>query len=200
MKPVIRTASAEDAPAIAAIYRPFCEATTVSFENEAPSAREMAERIRTTGERFPWLVLDDGGTLAGYAYASRHRERAAYGWSADVTVYVAPTHLRQGVGRALYTSLLELLRLAGYYKVHAGVTLPNPSSVGLHEAMGFELVGVYKGVGYKLGAWRDVAHYQRALQPEQPEPAPPRPPSALAGSPEWSAALALGAQLYRGGA
>lgn len=199
MKPAIRAACEEDASAIAAIYRPFCEATTVSFENEAPSASEMAERIRATGERFPWLVLDDGGTLAGYAYASRHRERAAYGWSVDVTVYVAPTQRRRGVGRALYTSLFELLRLAGYYKVFAGVTLPNPSSVGLHEAMGFELVGVYKGVGYKLGAWRDVAHYQRALQPEQPDPAPPRPPAALAGSPEWDDALARGERLFRGG-
>jgi phosphinothricin acetyltransferase len=199
MKPAIRAARAEDAGAIAEIYRPFCEATTVSFENEAPSAAEMAERIEATSERFPWLVLDDGGALGGYAYGSRHRERAAYGWAVDVTVYVAPTHRRRGVGRALYTSLFELLRLLGYFKAYAGITLPNPSSVGLHEAMGFELVGVYKGVGYKLGAWRDVAHYQRALQPERQEPAPPRPPSELAGSPEWSESLAQGARLYRGG-
>jgi L-amino acid N-acyltransferase YncA len=196
----IRPARAGDEAAIAEIYRPFCESTTVSFENEAPSVAEMAERIRTTSERLPWLVLDDGGTLAGYAYASRHRERAAYAWSVDVTVYVAATHRRKGVGRALYTSLLELLRLLGYFKVFAGVTLPNPSSVGLHEAMGFLPVGIYEGVGYKLGAWRDVAHYQRPLQPEQEDPPPPRPPSALVGSPEWNEALALGAKLYKGDA
>lgn len=200
MAAAIRPARAGDEAAIAEIYRPFCESATVSFENEAPSAAEMAERIRTTSERFPWLVLDDGGTLAGYAYASRHRERAAYAWSVDVTVYVAATHRRKGVGRALYTSLLELLRLLGYFKVYAGVTLPNPSSVGLHEAMGFAPVGVYEGVGYKLGAWRDVAHYQRPLQPEQEDPPAPRPPSALAGSPEWNAALARGAKLYKGDA
>jgi len=195
----IRPARGGDAAAIAEIYRPFCESTTVSFENEAPSATEMAERIRTMGERLPWLVLDDGGTLAGYAYASRHRERAAYGWAVDVTVYVAPTHRRRGVGRALYTSLLELLRLLGYFKAYAVITLPNPSSIGLHEAVGFEPVGVFKGVGYKLGAWRDVAHYQRALQPEQKDPPPPRLPSALAGLPEYDDALAQGARLYRRG-
>ena len=199
MAAAIRPARAGDEAAIAEIYRPFCESTTVSFENEAPSAAEMAERIRTTSERFPWLVLDDGGTLAGYAYASRHRERAAYAWSVDVTVYVAATHRRKGVGRALYTSLFELLRLLGYFKVFAGVTLPNPSSVGLHEAMGFLPVGIYKGVGYKLGAWRDVAHYQRPLQPELMDPPPPRLPTALAGLPEHDDALAQGARFYRRG-
>ena len=158
----------------------------------------MAERIRTTSERLAWLVLEDGGAIAGYAYGSRHRERAAYGWAVDVTVYVAPTHRRKGVGRALYTSLLELLRLLGYFKVYAVITLPNPSSIGLHEAVGFEPVGVFKGVGYKLGSWRDVAHYQRALQPERQDPPPPRAPSELAGSTEWSLALASGATFYKG--
>jgi L-amino acid N-acyltransferase YncA len=196
--PAIRSARAGDAAAIAEIYRPFCETTTVSFENEAPSAAEMAERIRTTGERYPWLVLEDGGTLAGYAYGSRHRERAAYGWAVDVTVYVAAAYQRRGVGRALYTSLLELLQLLGYFKAYAVITLPNPSSTGLHQAVGFEPVGVFKGVGYKLGAWRDVAHYQRALQPERPDPTPPRASCELEGAPEWNEALERGARLYKG--
>src|SRR2546423_380821 len=103
MPATIRLASKDDAVQIAAIYGPFCEATAVSFEYAAPTPEEMADRIRTIGAHFPWLVLDDDGTIAGYAYASRHRDRAAYGWAVDVAVYVSSTRRRCGVGRALYT-------------------------------------------------------------------------------------------------
>jgi L-amino acid N-acyltransferase YncA len=195
--PTIRMARAADAGAMRAIYAPFCEGTTVSFELEPPSEDEMARRVSAATALFPWLVLDDEGALAGYAYASRHSERAAYGWSVDVTVYVAPSHLRRGVGRALYTALFELLRLQGFYKAYAIVALPNPASTALHEAMGFEPVGVYKGVGYKLGAWRDVAHYQLALQPERTDPQPPVPPARLVGSSAWNDAVTRGLRHYR---
>ncbi|HSF06625.1 MAG TPA: arsinothricin resistance N-acetyltransferase ArsN1 family B [Methylomirabilota bacterium] len=197
MSATIRLATDADAAAVAAIYAPFCVSTAVSFETTAPSAPEMANRIRALVGRLPWLVLDADGLVAGYVYASPHRERAAYGWSVDAAVYVAPSHRRYGVGRALYTTLFQVLRLQGYYKAYAGITLPNPASVGLHEAIGFELVGVYHGVGYKLGAWHDVAWYGLALQPERLDPGLPLPVSSILGSPRWLEAVARGLAHYR---
>jgi L-amino acid N-acyltransferase YncA len=197
MTATIRPATEADAAAVAAIYASFCEASPVSFEEVAPSAAEMAGRVCKILEQFPWLVLDDGGTVAGYTYASKHRERAAYRWSVDTTVYVAGAYRRRGVGRALYTALLPLLRLQGYFKAFAGVTLPNPGSVGLHTAVGFAPVGVYHGVGYKHGAWHDVGWFQLELQLQRPAPEPPRIAAAVVGSPEWHAALANGLKYYR---
>jgi L-amino acid N-acyltransferase YncA len=192
----IRLATSEDAAAIAEIYAPYCTSTAVSFEVEAPSADEIAKRITATTAQYPWLVLEDEGVVAGYAYASRHRERAAYQWSVDVAVYVNRARHRRGVGRALYTTLFDLLRHQGYFKAYGGITLPNPSSVGLHEAVGFTLVGVYRGVGYKLGGWHDVAWFQKILQ--QQRDAPPAPGSMpSASSAEWKNAVARGLQQYR---
>jgi phosphinothricin acetyltransferase len=108
----------------------------------------MARRIDFTLERMPWLVYDYGGEVLGYVYASRHRERGAYRWSVDVTAYVDPRMHRSGIGRALYTSLFALLNLQGYCRAYAGITLPNQASVGLHEALGFTPVGVYRSVGH----------------------------------------------------
>ena len=192
----IRLARPTDAGAVAAIYAPFCTDTVVSFEYDAPTAAEMAERIRKVTARFPWLVLEAAGEVAGYAYASPHRERTAYRWAVDVTVYVAAGRRRSGAGRALYTALFRILALQGYYKAFAGIALPNPASIGLHTALGFQPVGVYRGVGYKLGAWHDVAWYQLALQPESPNPEPPRDLPAVLASPEWDEALAAGMVVY----
>lgn len=194
--PSIRMATDADAAAIAAIYGPFCESTVVSFEYIAPSVTEIAARMRRITEQYPWLVMDHGGVI-GYAYASSHHERAAYAWSANTAVYIGPAHHRRGVGRALYTTLLELLRLQGYFKAYAGVTLPNPASTGLHLAMGYAPVGVYQGVGYKRGAWHDVAYFQLALQPERRDPEPPLPVSALVDSTGWAAAVEAGLARYR---
>jgi phosphinothricin acetyltransferase len=194
---VIRPAGEHDAPAIAAIYAPFCTENAVSFEEVPPSAEEMAGRIRVTTERLPWLVLDDGGRVAGYVYARPFRDRAAYRWSVEVTVYVDPAFRRRGVARALYTALFRLLDLMGFSKVLAGITLPNPASVGLHLALGFTEVGVYRGVGYKLGAWHDVGFYQMLLRPELPVPAPTRPVHEVRGTPGWAEALEAGLALYR---
>jgi phosphinothricin acetyltransferase len=188
----IRLALPEDAEQIAAIYAPFCIEAAVSFEYLAPTASEMAGRIRKITERLPWLVLDEDGTIAGYVYASPHRERAAYQWSVDVAAYVGADYRRRGVGSALYTALFRLLAAQGYFKAYAGVTLPNPASERLHESMGFERVGEYHGVGYKFGKWHDVRWYQRSIQPEQLEPVPPRPICALLSSPEWELCLANG--------
>ena len=137
----------------------------------------MARRIGAVSARYPWLVAELDGAVAGYAYASAHRERAAYRWAVDVAVYVDPDHHRRGVGRALYEELLARLGAQGFRVACAGITLPNAASVALHEALGFEPVGVYRRIGWKFGRWYDVAWYQRALRPDAPDPpAEPGPP------------------------
>jgi len=157
---MIRLANADDAPQIAAIYRPFCLESCISFETEAPDAAEMAARIDRINRRYAWLVDDVGGVVRGYAYASPHRERAAYRWAVEVTVYV---HERR----------------QGLYKAYAGILVPNPRSQAFHESMGFTLVGIYRKIGYKHGAWRDVGWWELALQPEAEAPAEPGPPAHL---------------------
>lgn len=171
--PTIRLATETDAGPAREIYAPSCAATShVSFEFEPPSVEEMRRWIGKTLERFPWLVVEEGDEILGYAYAGPHSERAAYAWSVNVAVYVGEGRRRSGVGRALYTSLFAVLRLQGLVNAYAGVTLPNPGSVGLHQALGFEPVGTYRGVGYKAGAWRDVTWWSLALveRPGRPDP------------------------------
>jgi phosphinothricin acetyltransferase len=191
----IRFASADDAASVAAIYAPNVEGSAISFEAEPPAPEAMRARITATLAELPWLVCAREGELLGYAYASPHSERAAYRWSLNVSVYVAATCRRQGVGRALYASLFALARLCGYHAVHAGVTLPNAASVGLHESLGFLPVGVYRGVGFKLGAWHDVGWWQLELAPRTgTPPAPLALPRLLADAPaQVAAALAAGA-------
>lgn len=134
----------------------------ISFELDAPDKAEMARRIAEYGASHAWLVAEIDGALAGYAYGSPHRTRAAYASSCDVAVYVEPAHARKGVGRTLYDELLKRLAL-DYHAAFAGIALPNDASVGLHEAMGFTPVGIYREVGWKMGAWRDVGWWQRRL-------------------------------------
>lgn len=159
----IRPATPADAPACAAIYAPFVTGSVVSFETEAPDDAEMARRIADYGASHAWLAAEIDGAVAGYAYGSPHRTRAAYASSCDVTVYVDPAHARKGIGRALYAALLPRLKDKGLHAAFAGIALPNPGSVGLHEAMGFTPVGIYREVGRKLGAWHDVGWWQRLL-------------------------------------
>ena len=159
-------ATAADAASIAAIYAHYCEETFISFEETAPTADEMARRIASIGAARPWIVLEDEGAgCTGYAYASPHHERAAYRWSVSTAIYVSRDHHRRGAGRALYTTLFALLRALGYRQATAGITLPNPASLGLHEAFGFVLVGVYRQIGYKMNGWHDVGWYQAEIQP-----------------------------------
>lgn len=130
----------------------------------------MAARI---AKAHAWLTAEIDGAVAGYAYAAKHRERAAYQWSVDVSVYVSAQHRGLGVGRALYDELFPQLITRGFYTAYAGITLPNAASVGLHEACGFRPIGVYTSVGFKLGAWHDVGWWQRELRPRVGTPAPP---------------------------
>jgi len=186
----IRMADAGDAAAVAAIYRPYVTDAVTSFELDPPGTAEMAARIQSVLTLAPWLVCAGAdGQLQGYAYASRHHERAAYRWSVDVAVYISASHHRRGVGRALYESLFSLLRLQGFYVAHAGITLPNAASVGLHEALGFQPVGVYPAVGWKFGAWRDVGWWRLPLQDLVPAPAPPLSLAEAKFLPAWPAAL-----------
>ncbi len=179
---LIRDADAtRDAAACAEIYAPYVRDTVISLEEVAPDEREFSARMTTVLRGYPWLVAVDTGQVVGYAYGSRHRERAAYRWAADVTVYVDSRHHRRGIGSSLYLALFELLADQGYYVACAGVTLPNEASVGLHEALGFTPVGVYRGVAWKSGIWWDVGWWQLQLAPEaEGEPDEPGPPVRLA--------------------
>lgn len=197
MTALIRLATEADAEGIRAIYAPIVAHTAISFETEPPSAAEMRARIARALRHRPWLVCERDGDILGYAYAGEHRERAAYRWCADVSVYVHERARRAGVGRALYSSLFRLLTLQGYHNAYAGITLPNPASVGLHESLGFRPVGVYRSVGYKLGAWHDVGWWQLALRERSADPPPPLDLRSLRDGREWEAALAAGTALLR---
>ncbi|HLF76844.1 MAG TPA: arsinothricin resistance N-acetyltransferase ArsN1 family B [Dehalococcoidia bacterium] len=192
MAATIRLATADDAEAILVIYSPSILETPASFEMEVPSVAEMQRRITNVLAAYPWLVYEDESRVLGYAYASRHSARAAYEWSVDTSVYVHRDSHRRGVGRALYTSLLNLLRLQGYYNAYGGITLPNEGSVGLHKAMGYQLVGVFENVGYKFDSWHPVSYWSLQLQPLVANPPPPQPPSELVSTPAWQQALASG--------
>lgn len=195
--PRLRLATEEDGRALAGIYAPAVEGSATSFELEPPTRYQMGERVVRLTRRTPWLVAEDGREVLGYAYAGPHRERPAYKWSVDVSAYVAAHAHRTGVGRALYTALFDVLRLQGFRNAYAGVTLPNAASEAFHRAMGFEPVGVYRRVGYKLGRWHDVAWGALALGAHEPEPAPPLPLSAVADSDRYREALRDAARLIR---
>lgn len=179
---VIRDADAQrDAAACASIYAPFVADSAVSFEVQPPDAAEFTRRIEQTSPVYPYLVAEsETGETVGFAYAGVHRARAAYRWSAEVSVYIHGDHRRRGIGRALYAELLSLMRRHGLRIALAGITLPNDSSVALHEAMGFTPIGVYKGIGFKAGGWRDVGWWQLDLAPAvDGTPAEPGPPPRL---------------------
>ena len=192
MAPVIRLAEEGDAEGVRSIYAPVVRETAISFELEPPSREEMRERIRSLRGRLPWLLCTEGPEVCGYAYADRFRTRAAYQWSAEVTVYVSATWRRRGVGQALYTSLLESLRLLGYRSAFAGIALPNPASIALHETLGFRPAGIFRAAGFKLGRWHDVGWWQLELQPLDRPQAAPRTVSEVAALAEWRSALAGG--------
>lgn len=208
----IRVANSGDAGRIVEIYEPYCEQNSaVSFEIVAPSLDAMAERIETTLQTHPWLVyvatderIDNSRAPAAdeqrsrlqeisnehtsekvvaYAYAGPHKQRAAYRWSADCSVYIDRAYHGKGIGKTLYTELFSMLRAMNIVNVYAGVTLPNPASIGLHKSMGFTDVGIYRNVGYKGGSWHDVAWLEFALQSHTDEPPEPIAFPALSWQP-----------------
>jgi phosphinothricin acetyltransferase len=160
---IVRRAKAGDAKVLRDIYRPWVERTAVSFELEVPSVAEFERRIESAVGRWAWLVAELHGRQVGYAYGTAHRAREAYRTSVETSAYVLEDYQRQGIGRALYARLLDDLCERGYASAYAGITLPNEPSIGFHLSMGFEPIGVFPRVGWKLGAWHDVAWYYRPL-------------------------------------
>jgi len=197
MAATIRLATENDAEQIQAIYVPYVLHTAISFELGPPTVEEMRQRIVKTVQHWPWLVCENKGEVLGYAYASRYRERAAYKWSVEVSVYIDERFHRLGIGRALYSPLFKLLALQGFYNAYAGITLPSSASVGLHESLGFQPVGVYRAAGYKLGAWHDVGWWQLMLRASTIPPEPLKDFGAVRAFPEWKAVLAAGLSLLR---
>ena len=189
-----RLVTSQDAEQILAIYTPIVTETVISFELEPPTLAEVRQRITNYSARFPWLICEDTEThqLLGYAYATAYRPRAAYQWSVEVSVYVHEQAQRKGVGQALYTALFKVLALQGYYNAYAGIALPNLASIRLHEALGFEPIGIYHRVGYKLGGWHDVGWWQLMMQEQGKAPDPPKDVLAVRTSSAWEEAMAAG--------
>lgn len=170
----IRLINGADAQAVLAIYKYYVDHTIISFEYEAPSLEEYLQRISVNTEKYPWFVCLYKNKIIGFAYGSTHRYRTAYQWSPETTIYLAPDFHTKGIGRILYQTLFEILKLQGYYNVFAGVALPNQKSVGFHQAMGFEEIGIFKKVGYKHGNWHDTNWFQLNLLPITVEPNAPK--------------------------
>ncbi len=169
-QPAIRRADPDrDGAACAAIYAPYVTNGAISFEEIPPDAGEMARRI---GAARVWLVAEADGAVVGFAYGAAHRERAAYRWAADVSVYIEQGAHGRGIGRALYMELFEELRADGVWMACAGITQPNDASNALHASLGFTTVGTYRRIGWKGGRWHDVLWLQLDLHPE--DPGPPR--------------------------
>lgn len=171
---LLRVANPSDTKDVLEIYAPFCQASSaVSFETVAPSLLEMEQRIVETLKTHPWLVYDHESKVLGYAFAEQHKSRAAYSWDVDVSVYLHEKARRQGLGRKLYQYLFDGLRTLGYFNAYAGIGLPNEAGIALHKSLGFTLIGVFNNVGYKGGAWRDVAWFGLKLQPHVLNPPAP---------------------------
>lgn len=175
----IRAATPDDAAAIAAIYAPFVLSGTVSFETEAPDTRQIRARMASSGGLYPWLVATngdpEGGGVLAYAYASQFRDRPAYRYVVETSIYVAGAVQGQGAGRLLYEALIDTLRVQGFTQAIGAIALPNDGSIRLHEAVGFRRAGVYREVGYKQGQWIDVGFWQCELNEPSVPPAEPKP-------------------------
>lgn len=192
MGTLIRLAEPRDGPALADIYRPAVTDSSISFELVPPDGEEMTKRAARVSERTPWLVWEKDGQVHGYAYAASVRDRAAYQWSVEVSAYVHADSRRMGVARMLYTSLFAALVVQGFRNAYAGITLPNPASVGFHTAMRFTSIGIYRGIGYKHGAWHDVVWLERPLAPRDIDPPEPLPLPVCRDQPAFRRALETG--------
>jgi L-amino acid N-acyltransferase YncA len=175
----IRIANRDDSPALAEIYAPIVERTHISFELEPPDADEMGKRMAKALDKHVGLVAEEAGRVLGYAYASGYREKPAYRWSTETTIYVRDGMQGKGIGRSLYKVLLRILAAQNYRRAFAGIALPNAQSIALHEAVGFKHIGTNPEAGYKFGRWHDLGWWSFPLNTGDGEPRPPVPLSAL---------------------
>ena len=193
----IRLAVEPDTDQIRAIYEPIVEQTYISFEYSTPDASELWERIQKTLDQWPWLVCEVENVIAGFAYASHHRSRTAYQWCAELSVYVDPRFQNRKIARALYMTLIEILKMQGYYNAYAGIALPNPVSVAFHEGLGFTKIGEYTSIGHKLGKWHNVGWWELNLQPYAEDPDKPKPLPRIIDQPKFSEILKKGTDLIK---
>ena len=170
---MIRIATENDAAGVLSIYQPYIENTSFTFETEVPSLDAFKERINTYLIHFPWLVYEINGTIAGYAYGGKHRERTAYQWCVESSIYIHDDFQKAGIGKALYEALIEILKRQDFRNVYAVINLPNDRSVQFHENCGFEYFATYEKVGYKLGKWKNVGWWKLSINEYGDEPAPP---------------------------
>lgn len=178
MEIAIRFAQPErDAPRILALYAPFIENTAITFEWDVPEEASFARRVREIACAFPYLLLEIDGELAGYAYAHRQAERAAFAWNAELTIYLAEKWQHRGLGHPLYALLMRLLAMQGYVNFYAVITASNAGSLALHERMGFSRVGYHARTGFKFGRWHDTVWMHRCVF--KGDPAPILPVGAL---------------------
>lgn len=170
---MIRFVNPTDTAAIAEIYRPMVEETVISFEMIPPNAAEFQRRIEKTIPAYPWIVAEVEGKVAGYAYAGLHRARAAYRWTAELSVYIHSDFHRRGIAKALYGAVMDILRIQGYVNVLGGITLPNPASEKLHATMGFTRVGAFNHIGYKFGGFQATEWWEKLLVSAETTPSEP---------------------------
>lgn len=193
----IRLAYESDSKSILDIYAPFITDTAITFECEVPTIEEFMNRMSSIQEKYPWLVCEIDGIIVGYAYASQYSGRAAYDWSVDFSIYINPNYHGKKIGRALYSSLFELVKLQGYYNAYAGIALPNMKSKSFHEAFGFKMVGVYKNVGYKHGKWHDVGWYALDIAEHIKSPVKPKTINEICNTPEFEAIIQRAEKLIK---
>lgn len=172
MERSIRLATAEDCRDILDIYSYYIRCTPVSFETEVPTLPDFTRRIERIIADYPYLVYAIDGEPAGYAYASRHAERAAYRYGVDVSIYVSRSYHGSGIAYKLYSCLFDILRELGYCNVYAIITVPNARSENFHKKIGFSAIGICHKTGYKAGAWHDVLWMEKHLRKHVASPAP----------------------------
>ena len=193
----IRLANVFDPANLLDIYGPIVEGTIISLEHETPTIEEFAERIQAIIVKTPWLICEIDNKIAGYAYAAPHRTRDAYKWTVEFSAYVSKNQQRKGIGRCLYVSLTEILRIQGYHNALAGIALPNEVSIAFHESLSFTKIGIYHKVGYKLGAWHDVGWWELEINNISEPPGKPLTLDEVQNHKDWEKALNSGIEFIK---
>jgi L-amino acid N-acyltransferase YncA len=191
----IRLATQSDGAELLDIYAPFIRDTVITFEYEVPTVAQFTARIASIIKKYPWLVCEVNGRIAGYVYASQYHERAAFDWSVDASVYIHPNYHRKKIATALYSCLFELLKLQGFYNVYASITASNNQSIDFHTSFGFQSVGIYRKVGYKFEQWHDVEWLALTITDHTKPPQKPKSIDDIKGSPEFDLFLAKALQM-----